>query len=72
MTTEYRETIATDDDAEVVVLEALAGGQPHVFIVSTVLPDGGLNLRVVVGGGIDSGSTLRNLLSKTLDAIPEG
>ena len=65
----YTETVLPTQDTEGTILEALALGQPHAFIVATI--DGNdLDIRVAVGGGLASAEMLRNLLIKTLMAVP--
>lgn len=67
--TEYKETQVPDGDTRNDVLELLASGKPWAFIIA-----GGkgkdLDLSVEVGGGIADAATLRNLLDKTLRALP--
>jgi hypothetical protein len=71
VTIDYSETIAPEGDAEGRVLESLANGEPYVFIVTTIEDDGSLSLRVAVGGGLGSPSTIRSILAKTMAALPE-
>lgn len=67
MGTEYTETEAAPDDAEGVVLDALAKGQPHAFVVATSIEP--LALRVATG--YDTG-TVRALLGQTMRHLPGG
>jgi phosphoribosylformimino-5-aminoimidazole carboxamide ribonucleotide (ProFAR) isomerase len=72
MTTEYKETIVDPgENTEGDVLDALAGGHPHIFIIAKIVPPTGeIDLTVSVGGGIGSADTLRAVLEKTLRALP--
>lgn len=63
----YSEVEGNTDDAESVVLNALAGGMPYAFVVATELEP--LNLRVASGYGA---GTIRALLTQTLRALPGG
>lgn len=65
MDAEYSEV--EGDDSESVVLNALAGGMPHAFVVATSLDP--LDLRVASNYEVD---TIRALLTHTLKALPEG
>lgn len=71
--TEYRETETDESDVETKVLEALADGQPFVFIVVEDIPEdpNGFNLRVDIGGGVRTSNAARGILQKTLEALPE-
>jgi hypothetical protein len=64
---EYVETEAAPDDAESAVLDALAGGMPYAFVVTTSLDP--LDLRAATN---HDGDTLRALLNQTLRALPGG
>lgn len=70
--TEYQETEVDETDTETKVLEALADGQPFVFIVVKDIPEdpNGFNLRVGVGGGVSRPDTIKAILEKTLEALP--
>lgn len=70
MSTEYKETEVDGTDVENRVLEALSEGSPFVFIVGKLDFEGNIDLRVATGGGIPDVETVKNLLNKTLQAIP--
>jgi hypothetical protein len=70
MTTDYKETEVDGSDLENRVLETLAEGHPFVFIVANVDTEGHIDLRVATGGGIPDTETIKNLLHKTLAALP--
>jgi hypothetical protein len=55
------------DDSEGRVLDALAGGMPHAFVVATSLEP--LDLRVASNHGTE---VIRSLLNQTLRALPGG
>lgn len=62
---EYKETVTDDDDPEALVLDALAKGQPYVFVVAKTLDP--LDLRVATGHDLD---VVRALLNQTIRALP--
>lgn len=72
MAAEVTESYVDPGDTRNDVLELLAEGKPWVFVRAHSLPDGGLGLKVETGGGVADVATIRNLLTKTLDALPEG
>lgn len=67
---QYKETIIGEADTETAVLSALAEGGPFVFIVTTIDLSGELDIKVSVGNGVGDAGTLRNILEKTLKALP--
>lgn len=72
MTSHYRETELSGDDLESRVLDAFMEGLPYVLIKVRILPDGDLDLSVNVGNGISDAETVRNVLIKTMNALPGG
>jgi hypothetical protein len=66
MSIHYSETVADPEDAEGLVLGALARGMPYVFIVATELEP--LKLRVAAQNDV---GTIRALLNQTLRALPK-
>lgn len=71
MTTEYKETVTEPGDVEDKVLSALSDGSPFIFIVGHLDPlDGSIDLKVSTGGGIPDVETVKNLLRKTMAALP--
>ena len=64
---DYKETVASPDDAESTVLEALAGGMPYAYVTATSLDP--LDLRVATNHGTE---IVRALLNQTLWALPGG
>jgi hypothetical protein len=68
--TKVKETVVGEEDAETTVLNALAGGHPYVFVVTEILGDGCLDLKLSVGGGVRESSTIRTILEKVLEALP--
>lgn len=71
MAVDYSEHTAPEGDLEGEVLETLSGGEPYIFIVSALMPNGELSLRLAVGAGLSDTGTVRNILTKTLAALPE-
>jgi hypothetical protein len=64
-------TDAPEGDARNDVLELLADGNPWVFVYAHNLAGDGLGLKVETGGGVRDTTTLRSLLTKTLNALPK-
>lgn len=69
--TKYTETEIPPGDIRTDMLETLSGGLPFVFVYANVSGDGQIDLKMEVGGGITDVKTVRSLLQKTLDALPE-
>jgi hypothetical protein len=70
MAAKYTESEVPEGDPRNGVLEALAGGNPWLFVTSDLDSEGGLSLRVETGGGIASAATVRNMLTKILAGLP--
>lgn len=68
--TEVEESRAPEGDPRYELLEGLAQGMPWVLIRVRGLSDGAFALALEVGGGVDNNATIRNLLLKTLRALP--
>jgi hypothetical protein len=71
MAAEVTENYVDPGDTRNDVLETLAEHLPWVFIVCRIDLGGAIDLKVDCGGGIPDAATIRNLLQKTLDALPE-
>ena len=70
--TEYKEAVVESGDAEADVLHALAGGSPYVFVVCKLVPlTNELDPKLSVGGGVSSTGTVRIVLERALEALPE-
>lgn len=72
MATEYKETQAPEGDTRGEVLDQLCGFNPWVLVIAALDEDGGMTLKIEMGGKISEARTIRNLLKKTLAALPEG
>lgn len=70
MSTDYEETQVEESNVEARVLESLAYGGLFVFIVAHLDSEGSISPRVATGGGISDTETIKNLLKKTLEAMP--
>lgn len=68
MAVEYEEFVAPPGDIENRVLEALAGGEPFVFVVGRLDHAGGIDLRVATQ--LPDAESVKALLRKTLDVMP--
>lgn len=69
---EYTETEAVPGDTRCDVVSAVVGGLPWVLIaVEPGEENGGFNVEMLVGGGIDNVGTIRRLLEKTIVTLPE-
>lgn len=66
---DYSESWVDANDPQNSVLEALAKGQPWVFVVANDAPGDGVALKVETGGGIRDSAMLRNLVEMTLKAL---
>lgn len=53
------------------VLNTLAGGKPWVMVTASNAPGDDLDISVETGGGIRNVTMIRNLLTATLNALPE-
>lgn len=68
---EVRVTEVAADETVNDMLEAAAHGNPWVFVYAYDLPGDGLGISCEVGGGVRAVKTIRALLTKALNALPE-
>lgn len=69
MATEIKETQAPEDDTRGEVLDQLCDHNPWVLVIAALAEDGGMDLKVEMGGGITDAETIKTLLRKTLTAL---
>jgi hypothetical protein len=64
--------LVNDDEARGMMLDIVAGGDPHVLIVVRNLAGENFDVDLVIGGGLAEMDTVRALLRKVLDAADDG
>lgn len=71
MTAKVIETEVPEGDLRSEVLATAVGHDLWVLISATIDEDDGLNLKLETGGLVRGYETIRNLLKKTLEALPD-
>lgn len=70
MAAKYTETEVPEGDVRTEMITTVVGHDTWLLISATVGDGDGLSLKVETGGTIRNTETIRNLLQKTLDALP--